>query len=533
MRDSLINNIKRNDNIMSDLFDKRTDKTPGRATNKKAEKAAKRQAKSAEEKKAQKKTRIISISVISVFLLCTICAILLNSSFIRREFGVVNVGGIAFTAAEFDYFYFNAYEEYAQWVNQMEEEMGMEGFAESSLPDRSRPIREQMYNEEEGQTWADFIEENALSRMEYLVQVYHEAIANGFELSDDDRDNIYAEIDSMEMYAEMNMAPSLDAFLRQNYGAGMDAAVFERLYTFIMTASLYEASIVPEISFAPADLAEAYNEQRDQFDAFSVRLIEVLPDDESFEPSSTIARDLLSRVSTEEEFIEEARNYNPDNYYNDNSTLMSIQGGWLPEFIISWLADESRAYGDVEVLDDEAGEYSLVIFFRYRDDNDYLLVNMRQLTVMREDETMDDAARERAEEIKAAFIDGGATPQVMETLAMSGGEDEYLDGSLYTNIGRVTYESSSRGFMVMEEQPEIVEWLFAPERQIGDYELIRTEASGYHLVYFDGYGERLADIMAEDYLSENAAAEAMQEWRDALAPVEVTKSWLFPILTSI
>ena len=517
---------------MSDLFDKRTDKTPGRATNKKAEKAAKRQAKSMEEKKAQKKTRIISITVVSVFLLLTLISMLVTFGFVQRGFVVINVGGTAFTAAEFDFFYYNAYEEYVQMMNQFEEEMGMEGFALGSLPDTRHPLGRQIYDEETGQTWADFISERAISRMEYLVQVYNEAKANGFELSEDESNAIYEEMDSMASYVEMNGFPSLDVFLKQSYGANMNTDVYVRLNNFIRIASLYEESIVPEISFTPADIAEAYNEQRDQFDTFSIRLIEVMADEESFDPVGGIARDIAQRISSEEDFINEARNYNPDVYYGENSTLLSIQGGWLPENIFTWLADESRAYGDVEAIDDESGEFSFVFFFRYRDDNDYLLVNMRQLSVMREDETLDDIARERAEELEALFIEGGATPQAMEAIVQSYEETEYLDGSLYTNIGRITYESPSRGFTVMEEQPEIVEWLFAPERQIGDYELIRTEASGYHLVYFDGYGERLADIMAEDYLTENATVEAMQEWRDSLASVEVTKGFLYSFLTS-
>ena len=520
---------------MSDLFDKRTDRRPKNVTDKKADKAARKQAKTAEQMKSQKKTRIISILVVSVFLLFTLGAILLNSGFIRREVGVINIGGIAFSAAEFDFFYNNAYEEYAQWVNQLEEESGMPGLTEGMLPVMGRSFKEQIYDEETGQTWADFITDNTISRMEYLVQVYNAAKADGFELSEDELESLHSMMDSMAMQAEASNFPSVDDLVRQYYGPSMSADTYLRLNVFLMTVDTYEAGINPEISITQADIDEAYIENRNEFDVYHARVIEVSSEEFGFEESSAWARDIASRVETEDDFITEALNFNPELYSAPDSTMLSIQGGWLPEFLSTWFTDESRAYGDVTVLDDELNGLSYIIFYLSRDDNKYQLVNIRQMVVAREREDAiltDDEARVRAEELEAQFREGGATPEAMEAIVFSHIETEDLDGGHYTNIGKVMYESASTGLFVTKMAPEVEEWLFAPGRQVGDFELIRSESFGYHIVYIDGFGDVLSDIMVEDYLTETGLAEARQEWRDSLAPVGVSRSWLFSVLTN-
>ena len=71
--------------------------------------------------------------------------------------------------------------------------------------------------------------------------------------------------------------------------------------------------------------------------------------------------------------------------------------------------------------------------------------------------------------------------------------------------------------------PEIEEWLFTPGRQVGDFALVETEAFGYHLLYFTGYGDRYCDYLADTKLR-NAD---YQTWDDSLETFEVAKHWAF------
>jgi len=95
------------------------------------------------------------------------------------------------------------------------------------------------------------------------------------------------------------------------------------------------------------------------------------------------------------------------------------------------------------------------------------------------------------------FIAGGATESLLIELTAEHSDD--LADGLYTEIARFSYQSRHMADVrSIREVPEIEQWLFDGSRQIGDSELIYTEAFGYHLLYFTGYGERFSDFIAAD-----------------------------------
>ena len=98
--------------------------------------------------------------------------------------------------------------------------------------------------------------------------------------------------------------------------------------------------------------------------------------------------------------------------------------------------------------------------------------------------------------------------------------DDTTEGGFYDKISK----SASQNKMV----PEIEDWLFADGRQYGDYELIRTEDYGYHLVFFMGYGERLCDFLADSGMR----TRDYNAWKESLAPVEATKRWAFTLTSN-
>jgi hypothetical protein len=110
---------------MSGLFEDRTDG------------ASRREARTQQEQLARRKTRIIAVSVVTALALLFVGALIINSSFIRRSATAITIGGVDFTATEFDYFYNNAFHEFQNWAN-------MQEFVQS--PQAGRSLRSQIRN---------------------------------------------------------------------------------------------------------------------------------------------------------------------------------------------------------------------------------------------------------------------------------------------------------------------------------------------------------------------------------------------------
>jgi len=254
-----------------------------------------------------------------------------------------------------------------------------------------------------------------------------------------------------------------------------------------------------------------------------------------------IAALIAGGIVTEEDFIEAARNYDEESYGDRDSTLAERMGEYMEPDFEQWLLEESRGYGDISTIETTIGTY--VLFFVERDGNDHPTVSMRQILVMRENvypdfypegeddpefleavEAADMEALERAQEILALFISGGATKDALIGL-MEEYSDDDTDGGFYDNIAKLTYQSNDGRYLSMRVVQEIEDWLFEEGRAVGDFELIRTEAFGYHLLFFMGSGERLNEIISGDRMR----STDFLEWKDGLPEQAVVKHWSFTL----
>ena len=541
---------------MSDLFDKRPTSKSADIFDKKATKLAKKEAKTKEQLKAQKKTRTISISVISVFLIAFILATFLNSNIARREISVITIGDVGFSAAEFDYFYVTTYWNYRQWV-----EFEMAELAQLYLPVRGIPLSEQIHPTT-GESWEAYIIQETIDNISELVKRYSKAIAAGFDMGDELAEEVEL-LNAMEMQQALQHGyQDLGMWLRHLYGPAMNINVLTRINEMRTIAFAFEQSVIPDFTFTQEELDEYYFENRDLFDVFDMRLFIMTPNvdheaedqeaavNEAFDEAMQLAETFLTTIETQEDFIQRAREYNPFWHNDDDSTLRTLQGEQLPESLLEWLADDSRVYGDVAVVPDGL-DTIYVVYFLERSNNNYLVTSFRQLLFLRQDpnnpisiwdfddedtfnaeiDRLDNEAYLLASEMKQRFIELGATLSAFDTI-IEENEDLDMDGREYTDIAKLSIDAGSpNGISTMRVVPEIEEWLFEPGRQVGDYKLIRTEAFGFHLAYFTGFGDRFSDILAGNGLLRRESEAANEAWLETLEPVSVTKHRLFSIFT--
>ena len=501
---------------MSGMFDTKQDKTK-----RKQETALK-------EEKARKKSRIITVVVTVVFLLSVAVAVLINSNFLRRTLTVVTIDGVGFNTAEFEYYYNNEYMAIASEF----QSQGWEFF----LPDRSRPLSVQLYDEESGQTWADIITNGALNRMTELVAVYKAAQADGFVMPEEKLAELLDSAFQMdELYAMVYGYPSVDSYLQSMYGVGMNSKIYREILEFNATVEEYAFFIHSSFSYTDNQLDEHYAEFADSLDVFTYRAFVVNYEEPeegveeygtALEEAINVARETAQAIAlgieTEEDFISAAYEENMFNYPVPESTLREMQGTSLDDYsyldfnFSTWLREAGRVEGDVTTIDLAQG--TAVVYFISREDNSYRTVGMRQILIMRESisasdytdgeldpdyiEAMELAAedaRVRAELADSLFTDAGRTEDALIEL-MEEHSDDTTVGGFYENISKLNYQGIT--FNAMRVVPELEEWLFADGRAVGDSLLIETEAYGYHLLYFTGFGNIFAREIADDRMRE-------------------------------
>lgn len=525
--------------------------------------SGRREARALQERKEKRKIRVTSITIFIVLVLLFLGALLINSKYLRRITTAVTINGVKFTAAEYDYFYHNAVFEFSNYLS---EEMG--DAASSYMPSNDRPFSSQIKDEETGETWAQFFGKMALHQMSELVSYYNDAVRNGFSLSAEALSEIDEEITNMKYTADLYSASfkDFDSFLQGFYGTSINEKTFRKVAEFMRMAGDYTTHVIDSFSYTAPELEQYYDENKNSLDVFEYRYITIYKETtteedydstEEYEASKdaalanalVLAQEIADGITSEEDLIEAAREYDATQYNDDDSTLRNYPGEWLGSIYGDWLKDPARVNGEVSAFEMSNGAY--VVYFVSRSNNRYALTNMRQIFVKRdavdeEDykdydvdfgdddllsgldyenayffdeegydaalEAAEAAARERADEVLTVFLNGGATEDMLISM-VEDYSDDYTEGGLYENIYKNTTSITT--------EPEIEEWLFDPVRKAGDYELINTAKNGYYLVYFTGYGERYCDYLADVRMRDRD----FNAWKDALPGPVSDQGW--------
>jgi len=384
---------------------------------------------------------------------------------------------------------------------------------------------------DESITWADFFIDQALDTLTEIVALYNAANASGFELSEEHLAEIDEEIEMIEAQAAM-WFPSTDSFLQHQFGVAMNINTYRNILEFLTLGRAYSEHVRESFEYSTQVLEAHYSEHRNDLDFINFRQVLVHAEQQmedffatteeyenavqsALEEAHAEAYALFANVETEDEFIEVAREYS-ELFTEPDSTIRQTQGDRLGDDIRGWIIDESRSYGDTFITEAEHGQGYSVTFFVSRDDNNYNIVGMRQILISREVidpfefeggendiayihavEQAEADLHARAEQARLLFSTAGGGEDALIEL-MPEHSDDTTEGGYYPNIARATFFGT--GFNVMRVVPEIEEWLFDESRVVGDWELIHTEAFGYHLVYFTGFYGILSELMSADSL---------------------------------
>lgn len=468
-------------------------------------------------KKAASKRRWTIGTILVVLLIAAI--LFLDSGFLYKHTTAVTLGDESYTPAEMNYQYAT---QYYYWVNQYGSYASIFGLDTSTglvgLDSQDCAMME------DG-SWRDFFLEQAISQLTQIKAVNDYAKENGIELTQEERDSITAETDSLDAYAKLQGYSSVKNFLAANYGNGVDVAIANEAGLESALASKAVNEYSDSLVYTPAQLSEkydSYNGEQDYFDlVYYYAAAETVADeegneaatDETLAEAKALADKILAAYNDIEGEDVEARlndalaasGVDAQCVHSDNALGSSL--GAYKEWAL-----RAHQSGDADVVENSSSSGYYVVAYISRNDNNYKLAQVRHILVKAEadenGEYTDEAkaaAKAEAEDILAEWKSGDATEDSFAALAETYSEDTGSN----TNGG--LYDAVRKGQMV----EEFDEFCFAGHKP-GDTAIVYGEASGsyagYHVMYYVGEGQLCRDAIAD----EDLRAADLQTWLDGL-----------------
>ena len=504
--------------------------------------------------KEAKTTRLYTIAFVAVLVVMIVIAVYVgvtqtvkNTGYYEKRTTAVQIGDHTLSNAELNYYYIDS-------VNNFYSSYG--SYAAMFGLDTTKPLDEQIVDEETGRTWADDFLDTAKESAKNVYALADAAEAAGFTLPEDKQEEIESSLSSIDLYAQVYGYKDGDSYLKAMYGSGASKEGYKAYATRSALADAYYTHYSDSLTYTDDQIRQKDNEDLKVYSSYSYNSYYLsvskfltggttdengnttYSDEETAAAEAALraaAESLTAEDITSTEVLDNAIatlsvNEGEENAASTDSN--NIRYGSINSLYQQWVADSSRKAGDKQVFEstttDENGNESLsgcyVVFFEGSTDNKFPMANVRHILVTPEhaaDEAEDAhadgesysaeelaAAKQEAEELYAQWQSGEATEESFEELANEKSDDgDGTTGGLYTNV--------TPGQMVQAFN----DWCFDAGRKAGDTGIVQTEY-GYHIMYFVGN----SDITHRDYLIQNDLRSAdVQKWQeDLMAAVTMT-----------
>lgn len=501
-----------------------------------------KQQKEAKESKKLRLYTIIFAVVIVLMIGIVIATTFLRSGILERKTTAATINGdTKISAAELNHYYMDTVN---QFMNQFGNYLSLTGL------DGTKPLDEQIQDEETNTTWADYFLQDATKRMKSVYAVYNDAVAQGYTLSDTAKTQLDMTVSNMAAYAKIYGYPDANSYIKAVYGQGCNEETYRQYAEIQLIASEYAKDHSESLTYDDAALRAAEAENFNAYSSYSYHSYFVgashfyeggttgedgtvtYSDEEKqagLKAAEKAAQDLLDqKPATAEEFDKAigAMSINADT--DAKSTVFDrVLYSQIGQIFRDWVTDAQRTAGDMTVIPNETettnedgittktvtGYY--VVMFDGSTDNTFPLVNVRHILVPYEGGTTGEngqktytdeekaAAKAKAEELLAQFTSGETTEDAFAALA----KENSTDGGSKENGG--LYEDVYPGQMVRNFN----DWCFDESRKPGDTGIVESDY-GVHVMYFVGDSE----TTYRDYMITNELRSAdMAKWEESLA----------------
>ena len=430
-------------------------------------------------------------AVVALAVVFVLCFLYSNDS-IRKNMTAVTVDGEKFTATDLNYYYYTSLDQYGSYLTYFG-------------ADPSQDLDAVEYAD--GQSWGDYFRDSAVLLLTQTVTMYNQAMADGYEISDELQQEIDDYSASIDSYCESN-AMTREQFLTSRYGANMTDEIFMRHLTMSFVASDYMDHYRQTHEYTEEEMEAYYEEHPEEINLASYEVLTVNADysgiegvtegstdeeptyteaqtEQAMDAAKETANAFLDRVDAGESLADIAAEYG-ENYYSKKTD--ASYASYTDYTFNDWVFNESRVPGEASVVIDEAKNCWYVVVLDHCERPEYNTVDVRHILIQpldsgltegedgyEEAEALNNAQAEtRAQDILDEYLAGEHTAEAFGALA-----DEYSadtdagEGGLYTQV--------YKGQML----DAFENWCFDPVRQAGDTGIVET-SSGYHVMYFQG-----------------------------------------------
>jgi len=526
---------------------------------------AEKKEKKANQTKAQKRAKWLVPTIIAVVAL--VLALLYYFGVPQRAISVVKFdNGTKVTIAEYEYYYKAIYNNIANTSYQYEQYYGayygegagqmMTGFDYAKTPknqectlteeDTGIALDEEEYGE--NPTWADFLKEYSIEQAKEINAVYNAALEAGAKLTDDEKAEIDDQIEELRTSAaESNY--SLNAYLMQTYGRGMNEKMLRKIMTKQALASSYITAKETELTDAVTeeDILNYYKENQNEYNLVTLRYFsfdaEAATNVEAQEATDTteavegtnytdeelaeMTKENVAEKKADAEafynsvsasnFDSMAYEYAEEDYkdYYDTSSDMysdtyttaadvnySSLESYFGEEVATWAYDSSRELGDKYMAtveeDDGCTSFIIVVMSSLPSKDDTLQpVAVRQIlfALTKDVETTDEDGNTTTEtqDLRTAEEALALAEETLDAWVESGAKEE----DFITLAGEKSEDEGSADNGGLYEDitttssyvPEFLDWCFADGRKVGDYGIVETQY-GAHIMYMSSISDQ-------------------------------------------
>lgn len=497
-----------------------------------------------------KKVNLYTIAFAVVMAILLVVAIVVgvhqtitSRGIMEKKTTALTIGSHELSNAELNYYYMDT-------VNNFYANYG--SYAAMFGLDPTKPLDEQLVDEETGKTWAQDFLDSAKEGARSVYALADAAEAAGFTLPEQEQSALNTTISNLDGYAVLYGYSSGEDYLKAVYGKGADMDSYRAHLERNALAQAYQEHYAQSLSYTDEDLRQAEAENFDSYSSYSYNTYYLAAsrfltggtenedgtttysDEET--AAAVAAAEEAAKALTGEDIdsvealdaaiaaLEVNKDIEAASTAYDNTKFSSLNSTYA-----DWLTDASRKEGDVasfaNVTTGEDGTETTngyyIVFFRSSTDNTFPLSNVRHILAAFEGGTQDEttgvttysdeekaAAKKEAEELLAQWKAGDATEDSFAALANEKSDDgNGTTGGLYENIAPdSTFVEPFKNWALEAHKP-------------GDTGIVETQY-GYHVMYYVGQ----TDYTYRDYQIETQLrnADVNQWYTDTVEAVTMT-----------
>lgn len=380
---------------------------------------------------------VISVILCAAIVIGMVSVVINQSGVIEKSRTALTIDGQKVSQTEFQYYYVSVYNRinyYAQMYAQYGMNMG---------PDSSKSLSEQDYDnsfgtmegvkEGETVTWAQYLEHSAMESLASVKSCVKKANEAGIELSDADKAEVDKEVEELREHAasySQSSTYSLSAYLKPNYGKGMNEKTYKKILLEQKLAEVYQEKKIDEYkdTFTKKDIEKEYKDNVSSygtvtFRKYTVNAEKVKSKDDSGNKTEAVTKktmaaakkiaDGIALATNEKEFknlVSEnektAKNKDYKLFISDDSLTLdkdqklSEVSSSSDEKFTKWVSSAKTAVGSTYIVENADSGYDVYMMVNpVHKADDYVTYDSRHILInFGEDETEAETEGDASEE---------------------------------------------------------------------------------------------------------------------------------------